>query len=48
MPDWLNYLTARERARLEKIEARREALTDERNTLMNRAKQRKHRQQSTD
>lgn len=43
MPDWINYLTPKERARLEKIDAMRDVLTAERNAMMNRAKQRKHR-----
>lgn len=43
MPDWLNYLTKQERARLETIEAARDALTAERMTLYQRAKKRRQR-----
>lgn len=42
-PNWPQYLTDAERARLEEIEAARSALTAERQRLHNKAKQRKHR-----
>ena len=42
-PDWPNYLTETERTRLDKIDAGLSELTAERRQLMNRAKQRKHR-----
>lgn len=42
-PDWPNYLTDAERAKLTEIDARLAADTAERRRLMNVAKVRKHR-----
>lgn len=43
MTDWRQWLTAGERARVTAIDAARDQLTSERQQLMNRAKQRRHR-----
>jgi len=43
--DWRKYLTAQELARLEELDTLKRALFDERATLHNRAKQRRHRKE---
>jgi hypothetical protein len=45
MTDWREHLTPKEAKRLAEIEDKRRNLTTERQTLHNRAKQRKHRKE---